>query len=216
MIKLENVTKTFPPDRRVLSDINLEVQEGEWVWLLGETGIGKSVLLKVIYGALDPDEGSVSVLDTDVTSLSEKNLAMLRRRIGICFQDVRLFDHRTSFDNIYLVLRALGIRKDDAWQRSQHWLSRVGMVENGPRFPYELSLGQRQKISLARALAKEPELLVLDEPFSALDEKKEREMLKLLGEVNHAGTTILAASHEHEVLHFLPGRVLQLKAQGLE
>jgi cell division transport system ATP-binding protein len=215
MIRLENVTKTFPPDRTVLSDINLEVSPGEWVWLLGETGIGKSVLLKVIYGALDPDEGSVSVLENDVPSLSEKNLARLRRRMGIVFQDVRLFDHRTSFDNIYLVLRALGIKKEEAWQQTEHWLARLGIADLSSRLPYELSLGQRQKVSLARALAKEPELLVLDEPFSALDEKKERDMLKLLGEVNHAGTTILAASHEHEVLHFLPGRVLQLRAEGL-
>lgn len=216
MIRLEGVVKTYPPDREILKDINLHLEKGGWIWLLGATGIGKSVLMKIIYGVDAPTQGTVQVLNEDVAGLKEKGLARLRRRLGIVFQDIRLFDDRTALDNIALVLRALGGRKGDAVKRAQHWLDRVGMAEHHHRCPYELSIGQRQKIALARALAKEPELLLLDEPFSALDEKEEREMLKTLGELNHKGTTIFAVSHEHEVLHFLPGRVLNLTPQGIQ
>jgi cell division transport system ATP-binding protein len=215
MIRLEGIVKSFPPDRQVLSRINLTVEKAEWVWLLGETGIGKSVLMKIVYGALTPDEGTVTVLDEDIPSLKEKKLAGLRKRLGIVFQDIKLFDNRTALANIVLILQALGTKKADATDKASYWLEKVGMMEMADRKTYELSVGQRQKIALARALAKEPELLLLDEPFSALDENQKKKMLKILGEVNHRGTTILAVSHENEVLSFLPGRVLQFNQEGL-
>lgn len=216
MIRLEGVAKDFAPDREVLKGINLHVKKGEWVWLLGATGVGKSVLMKIVWGVLPPSRGRVFVLDEDVGSLNEAGLSRLRRRVGIVFQDIRLLDDRPVLENIVLILQALGVSARHSRERAEHWLSRVGMSAHSSRCPYELSTGQRQKVALARALAKEPEALLLDEPFSALDETQEREMLKLLGEVSHEGTTILAASHTHEVLHFLPGRVLQLTGKGIE
>ncbi len=216
MIRLEGVAKSFAPDRDVLGEINLHVKKGEWVWLLGATGAGKSVLMKIVYGALPPSQGKIFVLDEDVGSLNETALSLLRRRVGIVFQDIRLLDDRPVLENVALVLEALGASGRDARERAERWLESVGMSDHSSRCPYELSIGQRQKVALARALAKEPEALLLDEPFSALDEAQEREMLKLLGEVNHEGTTILAASHTHEILHFLPGRVLQLTGGGIQ
>jgi len=216
MIRLEGVAKSFTPDRDVLGEINLHVKKGEWVWLLGATGVGKSVLMKIVYGALPPSQGRIFVLDEDVGSLNETGLSRLRRRVGIVFQDIRLLDDRPVLENVALVLEALGASGRDARERAERWLESVGMSDHSSRCPYELSIGQCQKVALARALAKEPEALLLDEPFSALDEAQEREMLKLLGEVNHEGTTILAASHTHEILHFLPGRVLQLTGGGIQ
>lgn len=216
MIVLEGIAKTFTGEREVLAGIDLKVQKGEWVWLLGVTGIGKSVLTRIIYGDIPPDEGKITVLGEEVTSLNEKNLACLRRRIGIVFQDLKLFEDRTTLENIWLVLWALGLSKSESRERAENTLEKVGMQEFLAHCPYELSVGQRQKVALARALAKEPELLILDEPFSALDETQERAMLKLLGEINHKGTTIFAVSHEHEVLHFLPGRILQLTQEGVK
>jgi len=215
MIRLEGVAKDFAPERKVLKEINLHVKKGEWVWLLGATGVGKSVLMKIVYGALSPSQGKIFVLDEDVSSLNETGLSRLRRRVGIVFQDIRLLDDRSVLENVALVLEALGASGCDARERAERWLESVGMSDHSSRCPYELSIGQCQKVALARALAKEPEALLLDEPFSALDETQEREMLKLLGEVNHEGTTILAASHTHEILHFLPGRVLQLTGEGI-
>jgi cell division transport system ATP-binding protein len=215
MIRIQGVGKSFAPDVEVLKNIDLHVGKGEWVWLLGATGVGKSVLMRMVYGALAPSAGKILVLDEDVISLNEAGLSRLRRRMGIVFQDIRLLDERQVIENIFLVLRALGVSGGESYERAEHWLARVGMSEHSLRYPYELSIGQRQKVALARALAKKPEILLLDEPFSALDETQEREMLKLLGEVNHEGTTILAVSHAHEVLHFLPGRVLHLQAEGL-
>jgi len=216
MIRLEGVAKSFAPDSDVLGEINLHVKKGEWVWLLGATGVGKSVLMKIVYGALPPSQGRIFVLDEDVGSLNETGLSRLRRRVGIVFQDIRLLDDRPVLENVALVLEALGASGRDARERAERWLESVGMSDHSSRCPYELSIGQCQKVALARALAKEPEALLLDEPFSALDEAQEREMLKLLGEVNHEGTTILAASHTHEILHFLPGRVLQLTGGGIQ
>ena len=215
MIRVEGVTKLFPPDQVVLDGLNLSVQKGDWVWVIGATGIGKSVFLRIIWGAEKPTDGRVVVFDEDVHKLKEKGLSAYRQRLGIVFQDIRLFDDRSALDNIVLILRALGFSKKDSIIRAEQWLERVGMLDVRTRCPYELSVGQRQKIALARALAKEPDLLLMDEPFSALDEKEEREMLKLLGDVNHKGMTILAASHVHEVLNFLPGRVLALTKEGL-
>ena len=216
MIRLEGVAKDFAPERKVLKEINLHVKKGEWVWLLGATGVGKSVLMKIVYGALPPSRGKIFVFDEDVSSLNETGLSRLRRRVGIVFQDIRLLDDRSVLENVALVLEALGASGRDARERAERWLESVGMSDHSLRCPYELSIGQRQKVALARALAKEPELLLLDEPFSSLDEKEEREMLKLLGKINHEGTTILAASHTHEILHFLPGRVLQLTGEGIQ
>ncbi|MBA7595555.1 Cell division ATP-binding protein FtsE [subsurface metagenome] len=216
MIRLEGVSKSFPPDREVFKEINLHVKKGEWVWFLGATGVGKSVLMKIVYGALPPSQGKIFVLNEDVSSLHEAGLSRLRRRMGIVFQDIRLLDDRPVMENIVLILEALGTSVREAHERAERWLEKVGMIDHSSRCPYELSIGQQQKVALARALAKEPELLLLDEPFSSLDEKEEREVLKLLGKINHEGTTILAASHVHEVLHFLPGRVLQLTAGGIE
>jgi cell division transport system ATP-binding protein len=215
MIRIQGLGKSFAPDVEVLKGIDLHLSKGEWVWLLGATGVGKSVLMRMVYGALAPSEGKILVFDEDVTSLNEAGLSRLRRRMGIVFQDIRLLDERQVVENIILVLQALGVSGGESRERAVHWLSRVGMSEHSLRYPYELSIGQRQKVALARALAKKPEVLLLDEPFSALDEVQERDMLKLLGEVNHEGTTILAVSHAHEVLHFLPGRVLHLEAEGL-
>jgi cell division transport system ATP-binding protein len=215
MIRIEGLAKSFPPDVEVFKGIDLHLNKGEWVWLLGTTGVGKSVLMRMVYGALAPNEGKIFVFDEDVASLNEAGLSRLRQRMGIVFQDIRLLDERRVIENIFLVLRALGVSGGESYERAEHWLARVGMSEHSLRRPYELSIGQRQKVALARALAKNPQVLLLDEPFSALDEVQEREMLKLLGEVNHQGTTILAASHAHEVLHFLPGRVLHLEKEGL-
>lgn len=215
MIRIEALSKVFPPEQRVFEGLTLRVEKGEWIWIIGATGVGKSVLLRTIWGAEKPSEGKVFIFDEDIHALKEKPLSKLRQRLGLVFQDIRLFDDRSAIDNISFILRALGFSKKDSLLRAGDWLARVGMSDYQERCPYELSVGQRQKIALARALAKEPDILLMDEPFSALDEKEEREMLKLLGEVNHKGMTILAASHVHEVLHFLPGRVLALSKEGL-
>ncbi|MBD3284879.1 ATP-binding cassette domain-containing protein [candidate division WOR-3 bacterium] len=215
MIKLQGISKTFPPDLKVLEGIDLEVAASEWVWLMGEMGIGKSVLLKIIYGVEEPTEGTVRVLEEDVHELKESELARLRRRLGIVFQDIRLFEDRTAADNISMVLRALGESKLDAREKTEQWLETLGLKELAERRTFELSVGQRQKVALARALAKQPELLLLDEPFSALDEKQTRQMLKMLGKFNHKGLTIFGVSHEQEILNFLPGRILNLTSEGI-
>lgn len=215
MIQFEGVEKVYPTGGlAALKGIDLKLNQGEFVLVMGPTGAGKSTLLKLIYAQERPTRGRVVVLGRDVGRLKAKGVAELRRKLGMIFQDFKLLPDRTVIENVAFGLEVLGLRRSEALRRSIAALSRVGLDERCGSYPYELSGGEQQKVCLARALAKEPYILLADEPTGNIDRNGAEEVLMLLWQVNLAGTTVVMATHNQELAR--PGaRVLELRAGQL-
>ena len=191
----------------VLSDINLEVQEGEMIYLLGKVGSGKSSLMKTIYGALPIISGTAQVLDYEMSKIKRRQLPYLRRRLGIVFQDYRLLTDRSVEDNLLFVLKATGW-KDKRLMKPhvREVLRQVGMEDKAYKKPYELSGGEQQRVVIARALLNTPELILADEPTGNLDPETGNEIMELLYSISKAGITVLISTHNHLWPQKYPGR----------
>ncbi|MDA8050221.1 MAG: ATP-binding cassette domain-containing protein [Rhodospirillales bacterium] len=200
MVRFEHVGLSYPaPGRRsaaaVLHDVSFRVPEGGFRWLLGTSGAGKTSLLRLMYLAIRPTEGRLSVLETDITSARRGMLANLRRRIGVVFQDFRLLPHLSAFDNVALPLRIAGrsegqIRADVA--EMLRWVGLAGKLESPPE---TLSGGEQQRVAIARAVITRPRLLLADEPTGNLDEAQAERLMRLLQELSRLGTTVVVATH---------------------
>ena len=196
----------------VLSDVNLELHKGEFVYLIGKVGSGKTSLLKTLYGELDVIDGDAEVLGYNMRSIKRKHIPQLRRKLGIVFQDFQLLTDRTVYNNLEFVLRATGWKnKQEIKERIEEVLDLVGMSNKGYKIPNELSGGEQQRVAIARALAKRPKLLLCDEPTGALDSRASDGLLKLFGEINADGQTILMVTHSVKAASHA-GRVLFIKA----
>tara|TARA_R110002051_G_scaffold189613_1_gene258809 strand:+ start:19075 stop:19758 length:684 start_codon:yes stop_codon:yes gene_type:complete len=209
ILKLKDVA-IFQKDSLVLNDVNIEVKRGEFIYLIGKTGSGKSSFMKTIYGDLPLKEGSGSVVDFDLRALKEKDIPFLRRKLGIVFQDFKLLPDRTVNNNFLFVLKATGW-KDSTKMEAQieAVLDKVGMKTKGFKFPHELSGGEQQRIAIARALLNDPELILADEPTGNLDPQTSVEVMKVLQEINKAGRTILMATHDYALLLKYPSKTLK-------
>lgn len=185
----------------VLSNIDLELKLGEWVYLVGRTGSGKSSLLKTLYGELPLIQGSGHVSGTDLYKLPRKQIPFLRRKIGIVFQDFQLLSDRSIEDNLCFVLKATGWKsKHEIQKRAAEVLNMVGLGSKGFKFPHELSGGEQQRVAIGRALLNDPALILADEPTGNLDPETTLEILDLLKEVNEYGASILMATHDSLIL----------------
>ena len=194
-------------DQIVLHDVNLTVQSGEMIYLLGKVGSGKSSLMKTIYGALPIVSGEAQVLDYDMMHIRRRKLPYLRRRLGIIFQDYKLLTDRSVEDNLLFVLRATGW-KDKALMRNhvREVLEQVGMENKAYKRPYELSGGEQQRVVIARALLNSPEMILADEPTGNLDSETGREIMDLLYSISQAGITVLMSTHNTHWPELYPGR----------
>lgn len=213
MIRFEGVEKIYPTTGGLvaLKAIDLKLNKDEFVLLMGPTGAGKSTLLKLIYAQERPSRGRVLVLGWDVARLKAKGIAVLRRKLGMIFQDFKLLPDRTVIENVAFGIEVLGLRRPEVARRSIEALSWVGLGHRRNSYPYELSGGEQQKVCLARALAKEPYILLADEPTGNIDRAGAEEVLGLLWQVNRAGTMVVMATHNQELVR--PGaRVLELRA----
>ncbi len=196
-------------ERPILSDVNLQVGEGEFVYLMGEVGSGKSSLLKSIYGELPIAKGQAIVLYTDVTRIKQRKLPALRKRLGIIFQDFQLLRDRTVADNLDFVLRATGWnKKQERKTRIAEVLEQVGLPEKADRMPHELSGGEQQCICIARAILNSPQLMLADEPTANLDVDNSRKVMRLLNGIRRNGTTIILSTHNEAITEMFPGRLL--------
>lgn len=211
MIEFINVSKTFPEGNHAVENINLKIEDGEFVFIVGPSGAGKSTMLKLIMREEVPSEGQVIVNGRDLTKMKRNQVPYLRRTMGIVFQDFRLIDKMTVFENVAFAMRVTGTKQSVIKKKVPHVLKLVGLEGMDTRHPGELSGGEQQRVSLARALANEPSLIIADEPTGNVDPKRSYEIMSLLQEVNKMGTTVLVVTHEHNLVTKFNGRVIKLK-----
>ena len=210
MIKVFNLYKSYGGVSPVLSDISFDVQDGEFVFLTGQSGAGKTTLFKVLFGWEKFDRGQILVGGINVSKLNEKNLYLLRRKIGIVFQDYKLLARKTVFENVAFAQQIIGA--DAKTVRSKTWnaLKSVGLAKKKDSYPSQLSGGEQQRVSIARAVVNDPELILADEPTGNLDSEISKEILAVFQKINQQGKTIIIATHSAEILHAKECRRLSL------
>jgi cell division transport system ATP-binding protein len=200
----------FQGDSLVLSNVNVEINKGEFVYLIGKTGTGKSSFMKTLYGDLPLTEGEGHIVDFDLKNLKEKDIPFLRRKLGVVFQDFKLLTDRTINENLLFVLKATGWKdKDKMKTRVEEVLTKVDMKTKGFKFPHELSGGEQQRVAIARALLNNPELILADEPTGNLDPQTSVEVMEVLQDINKNGNTILMATHDYALLLKYPSKTLK-------
>ncbi|WP_343784435.1 cell division ATP-binding protein FtsE [Wandonia haliotis] len=204
--------KIYQQDHLVLFDVDLELKKGEFVFLIGKTGSGKSSLLKTLYGEATLADGTGSVAGFDLRKLKRKHVPFLRRKIGIVFQDFQLLMDRTVMENLVFVMRATGWKGKKAMeQRGMEVLNLIGLGEKAYRMPHELSGGEQQRISIARALINKPEIILADEPTGNLDPDTSKEIMQLLVAIAGEGTAVLMATHDLSLMEQFGGRVIRVE-----
>ena len=208
IIRFENVTKIFPPDNAVLENINVVIQPGEFVSIVGASGAGKSTLLKLIYAEEDPNQGEIYFNGRPLSKINRKHLPFFRRNIGTVFQDFKLLPQRTAFENVAYALEVDGRSTAEINQEVPEILEIVGLGSKMHKFPKQLSGGEQQRVSLARALIHRPKMIIADEPTGNLDPVSSDEIIRLLLEINSFGTTVLLATHNKGVVDKIGKRVV--------
>jgi len=200
----------FQNENMVLNDITLEVKKGEFVYLIGKTGSGKSSFMKMLYADIPLLEGHGQIVGFNLKTLEEKDIPFLRRKLGIVFQDFKLLPDRNINKNLMFVLKATGWKDPEKMDvKIEEVLDKVGMKTKGFKFPHELSGGEQQRIAIARALLNDPEIILADEPTGNLDPQTSVEVMKVLQEINKAGRTILMATHDYALLLKYPSKTLK-------
>lgn len=209
VLRLENAT-IFQRENEVLSNISLQIKKGEFVYLIGKTGSGKSSFLKTLYGDLPLKKGTGEIVSYKLNGLIEKDIPFLRRKLGVVFQDFKLLNDRSVYKNLLFVLKATGWKEQNKIdEQIKSVLSKVGMESKEHAMPYQLSGGEQQRIAIARALLNDPELILADEPTGNLDPQTSLEVMALLREINNNGNTILMATHDYALLLKHPSKTLK-------
>jgi len=210
VIRFSRVTKSYPRTGTAIADVSFHVGKGEFVFLTGPSGSGKSTILKLTYFEEQPSDGEVRVSGVSSTVATRKDVSLLRRRLGIVFQDFRLLEDRTAEANIAFALEVTGAPRSSIASKVSQLLTRVGLGSKATSYPRELSGGEQQRVAIARALANDPFVLIADEPTGNLDERATRGIFQLLREINAAGTAVLMATHDLELVRRAEFRTLEM------
>ena len=211
MIEFKGVHKVYSNGIAALKDINMRIDKGEFVFIVGASGAGKSTLIKLIMREEVASAGEVVVNDFKLSKLKRKEIPYLRRTMGIVFQDFRLINNMTVFDNVAFAMRVTGASRREIRRRVPYILGLVGLQNKGRSFPMELSGGEQQRVGLARALVNNPSLIIADEPTGNIDPELSFEIVELLNEINRRGTTVLMVTHEHDLVRQFNRRVIELR-----
>lgn len=202
----------FQESNPVVSDVNVEIKKGEFVYLIGKTGSGKSSLLKTLYGELPLKQGTGSVAGFDLTKLKRKDVPFLRRKLGIVFQDFQLLSDRSVYENLRFVMKATGWKNEDEIRKQiTEVLNEVALSGKGEKMPFELSGGEQQRVTVARALVNNPEIILADEPTGNLDPETSQEVMTLLLTIAKSGTAIVFATHDFILYNKYPARTLKFE-----
>ena len=211
MIKLEHVSKSYSAGIPALNDVNLEIEDGEFVFIVGDSGSGKSTLIKLLLKELEPTEGVITVDGKVLSKIRRKQVPKYRRNVGVVFQDFRLLKDRNVYDNVAFAQKVVGEPNSHIRKKVPRMLSMVGLAAKYRSFPRQLSGGEQQRVALARALVNKPEILLADEPTGNLDPKNSWEIMRLLEDVNKKGTTVVVVTHNKEIVNMMKKRVITLK-----
>ena len=210
MIRLTNVEKTYDNGTHALNGISFEIQDGEFVFLVGPSGSGKSTIIKLLTGELVPSRGRVMINGFSMSNITQRQIPLMRRTIGVIFQDFRLIGNKTVYDNLSLAMRAVGASAREIKTRIPYVLGLVGLDGKGRRFPDELSGGEQQRVAIARALVNNPSTIIADEPTGNLDPERSMEIMTLLVKINQLGTTVLVVTHEKDLVNKFEKRVITI------
>jgi len=211
LLYCKNITKTYDDHCLVLDNISFEVENGEFVSLVGKSGVGKTTLLKLIIGEQAPTKGRINFQGEDVTKMNSSQLTCIRRNIGVVFQDFKLLNHKTAFENVAFVLESVGASDEEINREVPEVLKLVGIGDKANNFPHQLSAGEKQRVSIARAIIQRPDLLLADEPTGNLDPINTWEIVRLLMKINELGTAIIFTTHEKDIVNTLGRRVITLE-----
>ena len=211
MIKLEHVSKAYSAGIPALNDVNLEIEEGEFVFVVGDSGSGKSTLIKLLLKELDPTEGMITINGRKLHTIGHRQVPKFRRNLGVVFQDFRLLKDRNVYDNVDFAQRVIGASVRESRRRVPQMLSMVGLAAKYKSFPRQLSGGEQQRVAIARALINQPKILLADEPTGNLDANNAWEIMKLLEEINERGTTVVVVTHNMEIVRVMNKRVITIK-----
>lgn len=215
VMQLKGVS-VFQEDNLILSDINLEVSRGDFMYLIGKTGSGKSSLMKTLYGDLPLVKGEGTIVGYDLKKLKEREIPYLRRKLGIVFQDFKLLNDRNVHDNLLFVLKATGWKDSGKIAgKISEVLEKVGMKTKGFKMPFQLSGGEQQRVAIARALLNDPELILADEPTGNLDPKTSLEVMSVLEQINKNGRTILMATHDYALILKYPHKTIKFDGEKM-
>ena len=211
MVRMNNVTKVYDSSGTVALDgVDLNIEDGEFVFLVGPSGSGKTTLMKLITGEVQADSGKVVVNDFDMSKIRRRKLPKVRRTLGVIFQDYRLIDNMTVYDNVAFAMRVVGASGREIARRVPYVLELVGLEGREKRLPTELSGGEQQRVAIARALVNSPRMIVADEPTGNLDPVRSLELMLLFDKINEMGTTILVVTHEKELVNAFSKRVITI------
>ncbi len=210
MIQFSDVTKSYTVGTHALRGVDLQIEDGEFAFLVGPSGSGKSTVIKLITGELKPTSGSVHVNGYSLERIRKREIPYLRRTVGVVFQDFRLIESKTVYDNVAFAMRVIGAQENEIRERVPYVLELVGLENKSHRHPNELSGGEQQRLAIARALVNNPSTIIADEPTGNLDPARSLEIMSLLQEINNLGTTILVVTHEMDLVERLGKRVIVL------
>lgn len=210
MISLEHVSKSYAAGIPALNDVNIEIEAGEFVFIVGDSGSGKSTLIKLLLKELDPTEGDISVNGHRLNKMKRRHIPKFRRNIGVVFQDFRLLEDRNVYENVAFAQRVIGESTRAIKKNVPAMLSMVGLAAKYRSFPKQLSGGEQQRVAIARALINQPHILLADEPTGNLDNNNAWETMKLLEEINAKGTTVIVVTHNMEIVKAMNKRVITI------
>ena len=211
MIKLEHVSKSYSAGIPALNDVNLEIEDGEFVFIVGSSGSGKSTLIKLLLKELEPTEGSIVINGKNLRKIRRRHIPKFRRNIGVVFQDFRLLKDRNVYENIAFAQKVIGQPTKNIKKKVPAMLSMVGLAAKYRSYPKELSGGEQQRVAIARALVNEPSILLADEPTGNLDSNNAWDIMKLLEEIPEHGTTVIVVTHNHDIVKVMKKRVITIQ-----